>query len=131
MDQGLLIMLIGASVLFLIPAAPYAIKLIHQLIAMKKGKPYRSDYCLDRQNGTLHVKWNDDEGIQHDRVFQLRPHLNPVFYSRHSHITETTVYSYKNMASLGKTSVLGDLFMFLIWIAGILLLWIYCLIKNT
>lgn len=131
MDQGLLIMLIGSSVLLLIPALPSFIRAVQQIIALKKGKPYQSDYCLDRQNGTIHVKWTDDEGIQYDRVFHLQPRLNLVYYSRHSHITEVTVYSYKNMASLGKTTVLGDLFMFFIWIAGVLILWVYVIIKYN
>ena len=131
MDQGLLIMLIGSSLLLLIPALPSIIRAVQQIIALKKGKPYKSDYCLDRQNGTVHVKWTDDEGIQYDRVFHFQPRLDLVYYSRYSHITEVTVYSYKNMASLGKTTVLGDLSLFFIWIAGIFLLWVYAVIKYN
>ena len=131
MDQGSLIMLIGASILLLVPAVPDIIGAIRQLIALKKGRPYRSDCCFDRHNGMLRVKWTDNEGIQYDRVFRLRPHLDLMYYPRHSNITEITVYSYKNMASLGKTSVLGDLSMFFIWIAGIIFLWIYVIIKYN
>ncbi len=127
MTHGLLIILQISSGVMLLPAVPFAVKVIRQIIALKKGKAYRSGQCFDRQNGTVRVQWTDDEGIAHDKVFQLRPHLNIMYYPRHSHITEVTVYSYKNMSSLGKDSVLGDLFMFLVWIAGIFILWLYML----
>lgn len=130
MEQGAVIFMLGATVLLFIPALLYIIRIIRQLIALHKGKPYRSEYCLERIGNLLHVKWTDDEGKEHDKTFNMKPRFDIFYYSKHHPlITEVTVYSYKNMASVGKSSILGDLFFALIWISGIIIIWMIGLIK--
>lgn len=131
MKQEILLILIISTIPFILFDLPYIINFIGQIIAIKKGTTYPSDECCQRANGTIHVKWKDDNEISHDKTFVLQPHLNLMYYSIHSNITEVTVYSYKNMASLGKTSLLGTFSMILIGLLGILLIWLYVIFKYV
>ena len=131
MSEGLIIFCLICTALLCIPLIVSIVILIRQIVAIKKGKKYHSTYCFQTATGNLHVKWTDDEGIEHDRTFTLQPHLDLLYYSRRSNITETDIYGYKNMSSLGRTSVLGSLFMTGIIIIAVIYIWVYAIIRSS
>ena len=111
MEQGKVILIIISCSLMFLAAVPFVIRLIRQIIAVKKGTAYISDRVHNDNAGRLFVEWTDVNGEKQKKIFN-------VICRNYRSLTEVKIYSYGKIYSLGKMSVLYDILSIMLFVAA-------------